>query len=90
VKQILQIEEEVNKIVEMIKKTNYLVVFTGAGISTESGLADFRGKDRIWTRRDKGLSPKKGKYFDEVEPNKAHIAIKDLQDMGIIKVTNLI
>ncbi len=84
-KQILQIKDEVNQIVELINDSNYLVVFTGAGISTESGLADFRGADGIWTRRDKGLPPKKGKHFDEVEPNKAHIAIKELQDMGIMK-----
>ncbi len=61
------------------------MVFTGAGISTESGLSDFRGKDGIWTRRDKGLPPKKSKHFDEVEPNSAHLALVELQNMGIMK-----
>lgn len=80
-----QIEREVDKIAEMIKDSTYLVVFTGAGISTESGLSDFRGKDGIWTRKEKGLPPKHGKHFDDVKPNKAHYAIKELQDMGLMK-----
>ncbi len=82
---IPQIEREANKIAEMIKDSTYLVVFTGAGISTESGLSDFRGKDGIWTRKEKGLPPKHGKHFDEVKPNKAHYAIKELQDMKLMK-----
>ena len=69
----------------MIKNSTYLVIFTGAGISTESGLSDFRGKDGIWTRKEKGLPPKQGKHFDEVRPNKSHYAIKELQDMGLMK-----
>ncbi|MHA1202359.1 MAG: SIR2 family NAD-dependent protein deacylase [Candidatus Heimdallarchaeaceae archaeon] len=82
---ISQIEREVDLIAEMIKDSTYLVVFTGAGISTESGLSDFRGKDGIWTRKEKGLPPKHGKHFDEVKPNEAHYAIKELQDMKLMK-----
>jgi len=66
-----------------------LVFFTGAGISTESGLPDFRGPDGVWTRRDKGLSPKPAsKPWDAVEPNRGHLAIVELQKLG--KLTFLI
>ncbi|MCG3259404.1 MAG: Sir2 family NAD-dependent protein deacetylase [Candidatus Heimdallarchaeota archaeon] len=78
-------EKDVNDIVKMINESNYVVVFTGAGISTESGLADFRGEDGIWTRKEKGLPPKKGKHFDEVKPNEGHLALVALQDMGVLK-----
>ncbi len=78
-------EDIVSKVAEMIKESNYLVVFTGAGISTESGLADFRGKDGLWTRRDKGLPPPKSKHFDEVEPNRAHLALVEMQNRGTMK-----
>ncbi len=62
-------------------EAKHLVVFTGAGISTESGLPDFRGPDGIWTRQAKGL-PTKARHFDSAEPNTGHIAIVELQKLG--------
>jgi NAD-dependent deacetylase len=35
---------------ETIRQSNDIVVFTGAGISTESGIPDFRSPGGIWTR----------------------------------------
>jgi len=63
-------------------EAKHLVVFTGAGISTESGLPDFRGPDGLWTRRDRGLPPPKPADWSKVEPNKNHFAIVELQNMG--------
>lgn len=66
-------------------EANHLVVFTGAGISTESGLPDFRGPDGIWTRMDKGLPPKPMPSWDSAQPNKGHLAIVELQKLGKLK-----
>lgn len=64
-------------------ESKYLVIFTGAGISTESGLPDFRGPDGLWTRRDKGLPPRPETVpWESVEPNKSHMAIVALQSLG--------
>ena len=63
---------------------NDLVVFTGAGISTESGLPDFRGPDGIWTRQEKGLPPPP-RLFPEVKPNTGHLAILELQKLGKLR-----
>lgn len=38
------------KIAEMIAQAQRVVVFTGAGISTESGIPDFRSPGGVWTR----------------------------------------
>jgi mono-ADP-ribosyltransferase sirtuin 6 len=62
-------------------QAKHLVVFTGAGISTESGLPDFRGPEGIWTRQAKGL-PTESKDFASAEPNPGHRAIVELQEMG--------
>lgn len=42
--------EETLELARMIEKARRAVVFTGAGISTESGIPDFRSPGGIWTR----------------------------------------
>jgi NAD-dependent SIR2 family protein deacetylase len=74
------LENRIEALAKLLFKSRYLVVFTGAGISTESGLPDFRGPDGIWTRMDKGLKPKSvSKPWDTFEPNPGHLAIVELQ-----------
>ena len=38
--------------VEVLRPAGKILVFTGAGISTESGIPDFRGPDGLWTKVD--------------------------------------
>jgi NAD-dependent deacetylase len=45
-------ETKINKVAQMIAASKRLVVFTGAGISTESGIPDFRGPEGLWTKVD--------------------------------------
>ncbi|NHJ84711.1 MAG: hypothetical protein FK734_04570 [Asgard group archaeon] len=79
-------KEKIAKIVDWIVNSKHLVAFTGAGISTESGVPDFRGPDGVWTRRDKGLPPPKmTKEWSEVEPNFGHQSLVELQKMGLLK-----
>jgi NAD-dependent deacetylase len=35
---------------ELVARAHRIVVLTGAGISTDSGIADFRGPDGVWTK----------------------------------------
>ena len=77
----IDLEKRINTLAEWMFGASHLVVFTGAGISTESGLADFRGPDGLWTRQAKGL-PAKSIDFASAEPNAGHLAITELQRLG--------
>jgi NAD-dependent SIR2 family protein deacetylase len=76
--------ERINTLAQWLLDSRYPVVFTGAGISTESGLRDFRGPDGLWTRRDKGISTPR-QDFTGAEPNSGHLAITELQKLGKMK-----
>ena len=41
---------ELHQLIGLIKSSRRMVVFTGAGISTESGIPDFRSPGGIWSR----------------------------------------
>jgi NAD-dependent SIR2 family protein deacetylase len=75
------LERRIMTLANWMSEARHLVVFTGAGISTESGLADFRGPDGLWTRQAKGL-PTKSNDFASAEPNAGHLAIAELQRLG--------
>ncbi len=79
----MNLEEKIELAVDWIVDSNHFVIFTGAGVSTDSGLPDYRGPDGVWTRRDKGLPPKPLSVpWDQVKPNQAHYLIVDLLNMG--------
>jgi len=42
---------ETTKLVELMRGSRKMLVFTGAGISTSSGIPDFRGPEGVWKRR---------------------------------------
>ncbi len=96
----------IEKLKERILKSNYIVFFGGAGVSTESNIPDFRSKDGIYNTISRyGRPPEeilshgffmsnpKGFYdfyknnmiYAEAKPNKAHRALAELEQRGMLK-----
>ena len=88
---------------EIVDKARKVVFFGGAGVSTESGIPDFRSKDGLYhAEQSYGYPPETilshtfyvnntetfFKYYKEnlicsgVEPNKAHLALAELERRG--------
>ncbi len=95
------IDEKIEVAGEIIANARHAVVFTGAGVSAESGVPTFRGKDGLWTRYDPeevasitGFRRNPRAFWNfskelllkkKAEPNPAHYAIAELEEMGIVK-----
>ncbi len=43
--------ESIERLIQLLRNTSQILVFTGAGISTGSGIPDFRGPNGVWKRR---------------------------------------
>jgi len=95
--------EKYHRFSELLIDSRYAIALTGAGISVESGIPDFRGKNGIWSKRDPfeyghidsfRANPAKvwkmlmemGALVESVNPNDAHIALAELEKLGIIKM----
>ena len=63
---------DIQKLAELIKNSNKIVFFGGAGVSTESGVKDYRSKDGIYNAAlNYGKPPEEilshGCFFDDTE-----------------------
>ncbi|CAA9456638.1 MAG: NAD-dependent protein deacetylase of SIR2 family [uncultured Rubrobacteraceae bacterium] len=75
--------QQIEAIARWIINWKHIVVFTGAGISTDSGIPDFRGPNGVWTRRDAGVpAPRWRVPPGQVEPNLSHLSLVELQRLG--------
>jgi NAD-dependent SIR2 family protein deacetylase len=80
------LESRIRLLARQIYESRYPVFFTGAGISTESGISDYRGPEGLWTRQEKGLPPDPNALpLHKAQPNPGHLVLKELQDMGKLR-----
>lgn len=45
-------QSKIDKLIQYIEESNNIVFFGGAGVSTESGIPDFRSKDGLYNQKD--------------------------------------
>jgi len=69
----------------LIRDSNHCIAFTGAGISTASGISDFRGTNGCWTREAKGLQPLPGVDTFQAMPSKTHMSLVELRRANLLK-----
>ena len=83
---------------DLVQASSRVVAFTGAGISTESGIPDFRSPGGIWTRYDPRTSRSAGtssrvdvrarswqmrrEFLETPVPNAGHLALARLEESG--------
>ena len=80
-------EQHIDIIARWIIKCEHIVAFTGAGISTDSGIPDFRGPEGVWTRRAAGLSAPRWRVPpSQVKPNASHLSLAELQRLGKLQL----
>ncbi|KAM8849114.1 NAD-dependent protein deacylase sirtuin-6 isoform 1-T1 [Spinachia spinachia] len=80
-----ELKAKVETLAQLIKESQYLVVHSGAGISTSTGIPDFRGPKGVWTLEEKGESPHFDTTFEDARPSVTHMALLGLQRAGCLK-----
>lgn len=95
--------DRVGEAAELLLKARHAIAFTGAGISTPSGIPDFRSPESgLWAKDDpmivasihtfrtdprvfyEWMQPT-ARLFAEAKPNAAHLALAELEELGLIK-----
>ena len=91
-----ELEEKVAQLAEWIQEAEYFTAFTGAGISTSAGIADYRsGYDTVlptgpgcWEKKAAGKTPAKPKIHTEMIkaiPTPTHMSLVKLMEVGKLK-----
>lgn len=99
-------ENKIEQLGKILKESNNIVFFGGAGVSTESNIPDFRSASGIFNQRlNITLTPeqlvshsyyikypkeffnfyKEKLVYENAKPNKAHIALSKLEQLGKLK-----
>ncbi|KAL7063629.1 hypothetical protein AAHC03_0910 [Spirometra sp. Aus1] len=85
------LSRKITSLVNLIRTSKYTVVHTGAGISTTSGIPDFRGPKGsitfvdptinlgVWTLEKLGKSPETSISFEEALPSPGHMSLVALE-----------
>ena len=72
------------EIAALLKRAKHVVVFTGAGISTASGISDFRGAGGVWQSLARGVIPDDSGDLTAAAPTYAHMALAALVARGYV------
>ena len=77
--------DETAALQKWIEESSNIVFFGGAGVSTESGIPDFRSTDGLYNQQYDYRFYKNKMLFPEAKPNRAHMALAKLEREGKVK-----
>lgn len=60
---VVDINKQIETLIDWIKKSKNIVFFGGAGVSTESGIPDFRSKDGLYNKKDVNFKDYEPEYL---------------------------
>jgi len=83
-----EIDRKVKKLAALIKNAQHAIVYTGAGISTSSGIPDYRSPNGVWTKRVKGEAIDSAKIKNllvSAAPTLGHKILLNLTRAGLLK-----
>ena len=73
------------RVADILRKSNYSVIYTGAGVSTSTGISDYRGPNGVWTTLAEGRIPDEQFDLTSAQPSFTHMAITKLVEVGLVK-----
>lgn len=81
-----KLEKKAKELASLIEKSKHLLIFTGAGISTSTGIPDFRGPNGVWTcaKEQKEISGPITSCIEAI-PSYTHMSIVELVEKGYCK-----
>ena len=94
-----ELEKKIDLLAKWVKESKHCIMFTGAGISTSTGIPDFRSGMNtvlktgpgVWELQAKGVPRKPGASFLpnmlKAIPSPAHMAIVKLHKESLVKFT---
>ncbi|KAF0746852.1 hypothetical protein AaE_007966 [Aphanomyces astaci] len=85
-----EFDQDCKRLAQLIKTSKHLVAFTGAGISTSTGVPDYRGENGIRTKKSRlaassSKSPPVIPDFHSLVPSPTHMALYELYRLGYLK-----
>ncbi|MFW6017106.1 MAG: SIR2 family NAD-dependent protein deacylase [bacterium] len=92
--------DNITKVIDWLITSEQTAVFTGAGISVDSGIPTFRGENGLWEKYDPALltldyfyrNPEESwqllleiyRVINKAQPNQAHMVLAEMEEEGFI------